>query len=158
MRISMTVHDPVAAQSPAAGRQAGFTLIELMIVVSIIGILAAVALPVYERYMIRSQVTEGLNLSSAAKDVVSDYYMYYGIWPTDNGEAGLSDKSEISGTYTAQIEVKDNVIEIQYGNSAHSDISGQLVALVAVDNAGSVSWSCASAGVIEDKHLPDACR
>jgi type IV pilus assembly protein PilA len=138
--------------------KSGFTLIELMIVVAIIGILAAVAIPMYQRYTIRTQVTEGLNLSSGARVAVSDFYMNTGVWPSDNTAAGLAMPTEIAGDFTAKVEVADNVINIQFGNSAHAKISGQVVTLTGVDNNGSVGWDCASAGVIEDSNLPGACR
>ena len=138
--------------------QSGFTLIELMIVVAIIGILAAVAIPMYQRYTIRTQVTEGLNLSSSARVAVSDFYMNTGRWPSDNSEAGLAIPTEIIGDFTAQVAVADNVINIQYGMRAHAEISGQSVTLTGVANNGSIGWDCASAGVIEDQNLPGACR
>ena len=136
----------------------GFTLIELMIVVAIIGILAAIAIPAYQRYTIRTQVTEGLNLSSTARVAVSDFFMNTGNWPSDNTAAGLAIPTEITGDYTAQVSVVDNVISIQYGNSAHSEISGQTITLTGTGNAGSVEWNCASAGVIADQNMPAACR
>lgn len=138
--------------------QRGFTLIELMIVVAIIGILAAIAIPMYQQYAIRTQVTEGLNLSSGARVAVSDFFMNTGTWPSDNTAAGLAVPTEIVGDFTAQVAVVDNVINIQYGNSAHTEISGQTVTLTGVDNNGSVGWTCASAGVIAGKNLPGACR
>ncbi|MDH3577955.1 MAG: pilin [Gammaproteobacteria bacterium] len=106
----------------------------------------------------RTQVSEGLNLSSTAKTAVSEFFMERGVWPSGNIEAGLSDATDIFGSYTAQVEVIDNVIEIQYGYDAHTLISGQIVTLTGVDNSGSVNWICASAGVIDNRHLPDACR
>ena len=139
-------------------KQPGFTLIELMIVVAIIGILAAIAIPTYQRYVIRSQVAEGLNLSSGAQVSVAEYIMENGAWPANNGEAGLPLGIEITGDYTEQVTVADNVIVILYGINAHADIDGDTVTLTAVDNEGSVSWSCASGGTIESQHLPDACR
>lgn len=139
-------------------KKKGFTLVEMMIVVAIIGILVVVALPVYQRYAIRTQVTEGIQLSTSAKNAVSQYYMATGLWPADNLTAGLADASDIAGHYTAQVDVTDNVIEIQYGGDAHTAISGEMLVLTAVVHSGSVSWNCASAGVIEDKHLPAACR
>lgn len=151
------------AQHPLSDEQVrtgqfGFTLIEVMIVVSIVGILAATASATYQRYIIRGQVAEGLSLSSGAKTAVSDFYMNQGVWPADNTIAGLANEAEISGTYTAQVEVKDNVIEILYGPGAHAAISGELLVLIAFDNSGSVSWSCASAGAIKDIYLPNVCR
>lgn len=136
----------------------GFTLIELMIVVAIVGILVAVAIPMYQRYTIRTQVTEGINLSSGAKVAVADYYMNTGDWPTNNSVAGLSTPTQIAGEYTAQVSVSSNVIQIEYGNSAHSKINGQSVTLTGAGNGGSVSWTCASGGAIDDNNLPPVCR
>lgn len=138
--------------------QSGFTLIELMIVVAIIGILAAIAIPMYQSYSIRTQVTEGINLSSGAKVAVSDYFMNTGGWPTNNSVAGLALATEIVGDYTAQVAVSNNVIQIQFGNSAHSQINGQSVTLTGADSNGSVTWTCASGGGIDDSNLPSVCR
>ena len=138
--------------------QQGFTLIELMIVVAIIGILATVAIPVYQDYTIRAQISEGLTLSAGAKAAVSEYLMDRGAWPTNNDEAGLADKHDIIGNYTEHISVGDNVIEIKFGYDAHTKIMDEKIELTAVDNDGSISWTCASAGVIQANHLPEACR
>ncbi len=138
--------------------QQGFTLIELMIVVAIIGILAAIAIPAYQDYTIRAQISEGITLSSAAKLAVSEYYMDRGAWPTDNDAAGVADKHDIIGKYTEHLGVEDNVIDIKYGYDAHTKIFDERIELTAVDNSGSISWTCASAGVIQDNHLPAACR
>ncbi len=138
--------------------QQGFTLIELMIVVAIIGILAAIAIPAYQDYTIRAQISEGLTLAGGAKTALSEYYFDRGAWPTDNDEAGLADKHDIIGKYTEHVEVEDNVIEIKFGYDAHATIMDEKIELTAVNNAGSISWSCASAGTIQAKHLPAACR
>ena len=139
-------------------KQSGFTLIELMIVVAIIGILASIAIPAYQRYVIRSQITEGLSLSGSAKAVVSEFYMENGAWPTNNSEAGLPIGTEIRGDFTKQVVVENNVIAIMYGINAHGHISGNIVSLTAFNNAGSVSWSCTSGGTIEARFLPEVCR
>jgi len=139
-------------------KQQGFTLIELMIVVAIIGILASVAISAYQDYTIRAQVAEGLNLSSGAKSAISEYFMDRGVWPTDNVEAGLADKHDIIGKYTEHVDVGDNIIEVKYGYDAHTAIFDEKITITAVDNNGSISWTCASDGVIQAKHLPGACR
>ncbi len=138
--------------------QHGFTLIELMIVVAIIGILAAIAIPAYQNYIIRAQISEGLTLSAGAKSAVSEYYVEHGVWPADNDVAGLADKHDIIGKYTEHIDVEDNVIEIKFGYDAHPKIMDEKIELTAVNNDGSISWTCTSAGVIKANHLPAACR
>jgi type IV pilus assembly protein PilA len=139
-------------------KQQGFTLIELMIVVAIIGILAAIAIPAYQDYTIRAQISEGLTLSAGAKTGIAEYFADQGVWPSDNTQAGVADKHDIIGKYTEHVAVNDNVIEIKYGNEANAAIFNQKVTLTAEDNGGSIGWVCASAGVIQPKHLPAACR
>ena len=140
--------------------QQGFTLIELMIVVAIIGILAAIAIPAYQDYTIRAQVSEGLNLSGGAKAAVTEYFQDRGVWPSDNVEAGLSAPTDIEGKYVASVTVGnlDGVLTILYGLEAHSTINGQSITMSATDNSGSIGWLCASSGTIQAKHLPAACR
>ena len=142
-------------------KQQGFTLIELMIVVAIIGILAAIAIPAYQDYTIRAQVSEGLNLAAGAKAAVSEFQMDSGAWPDDNTEAGLADNdTDINGSYVTSVGVVSNVITVTYGGTqpAHSVIAGETITLTGTVNAGSVQWDCASGGTIEPKHLPKACR
>ncbi len=139
-------------------KQPGFTLIELMIVVAIIGILAAIAIPAYQDYTIRAQISEGLTLSAGAKAAVGEYYMDRGVWPIDNVTAGVADAHDIIGKYTEHVDVNANVIEIKYGYDAHIAVFDEKITLTAMANAGSISWTCASAGVIQPKHLPAACR
>ena len=140
-------------------KQQGFTLIELMIVVAIIGILAAIAIPAYQDYTIRAQVSEGLNLAAGAKAAVSEYTMDRGSWPNDNTQAGLSAAADINGSYVTSVGVVSNIITVTYGGSqpAHALIGGQTLTLTGTINAGSVEWDCGS-GAILPKHLPAACR
>src|SRR6188472_4426721 len=96
--------------------QKGFTLIELMIVVAIIGILAAIAIPAYQDYTIRAQVTEGLNLAAAAKAAVSESFINRGEAPADRPEAGMSPTAtDTQGKYVASVEVTNGTILITYG-------------------------------------------
>ena len=141
-------------------KQQGFTLIELMIVVAIIGILAAIAIPAYQDYTIRAQVAEGLNLAAGAKAAASEYQMDRGAWPDTNTMAGLSPSADINGSYVTSVNVVSEVITVIYGGSqpAHSVIAGQTIVLTGTVNAGSVEWDCASGGTIQAKHLPAACR
>ncbi len=141
-------------------KQQGFTLIELMIVVAIIGILAAIAIPAYQDYTIRAQVSEGLNLSGGAKAAVTEYFQDRGTMPDDNDEAGLADGDDIKGKYVDNVTVDDGVIDVEYGGSAHDTISGESIQLTPdTTAAGSVQWICASSGnAIANKHLPASCR
>jgi type IV pilus assembly protein PilA len=142
-------------------KQQGFTLIELMIVVAIIGILAAIAIPAYQDYTIRAQVSEGLNLAGGAKAAVAEYTMDRGVFPSDNNNAGISAAVDISGKYVTSVTVgaNDGVITVLYGGSgpAHATLAGNSLTLSATTQAGSVEWACAGVG-IADKHLPAACR
>jgi len=141
-------------------KQQGFTLIELMIVVAIIGILAAIAIPAYQDYTIRAQVSEGLNLSGGAKAAVTEFFQDRGVMPTGNTEAGLALAGEIQGKYVLSVSVGnlDGIITVTYGNSAHTTIATFAITMTAdTTSAGSVQWLCAGAG-IAPKHLPAACR
>jgi len=137
----------------------GFTLIELMVVVAIVGTMAALAIPAYQDYTIRAQISEGLTLSAASQSAVEEYYSEHGDWPDKNEDAGLSDKRDINGKYTKEVSVKkDGVIEIKFDNYAHFLIQNRKVYLMATDNNGSISWACLSEKKIKDNHLPPACR
>ena len=145
-------------------KQQGFTLIELMIVVAIIGILAAIAIPAYQDYTIRAQVSEGLNLSGGAKAAVSEFTMDRGRFPSDNTTAGIATNPQsINGKYVTQVavgssgSVANGVIEVTYGADAHSVIQNDTLLLSPINQGGSIEWVCSSTD-IQPKHLPAACR
>ncbi len=143
-------------------KQQGFTLIELMIVVAIIGILAAIAIPAYQDYTIRAQVSEGLSLSAGAKAAVAEFYQDQGAWPTDNAEAGIEVPANITGKYVQTVTVTagaaNGIITVLYGVDANANINGASLTMTATDNNGSVSWACADGGGLQNKWLPAACR
>jgi type IV pilus assembly protein PilA len=136
--------------------QKGFTLIELMIVVAIIGILAAIAIPQYQDYTIRSKLTEALNLAAPAKLALAETYASNGIWPADNAEAGLA--GTIQSKYVSSLLVAQNVITIMIQN-VHSNVDGGTITLTAGTDAedSRVEWDCDAQG-IDDKYLPANCR
>lgn len=135
-------------------KQQGFTLIELMIVVAIIGILAAVAIPAYQDYTIRAKVTEGLSLASAGKTAVSEYYAANGGLPADNSAAGMADSESISGNSVDNVEVTSGTITVTFSAAT---INGQQITLVPNTSGGKVVWDC-SGGNLESKYRPSSCR
>jgi type IV pilus assembly protein PilA len=134
----------------------GFTLIELMIVIAILGILLAIAIPAYQDYTIRAKVSEGINLAASAKLGVSEYVQSEGAWPADNGEAGLS--GTIQGNDVSGVVVADGLITITYGNGAPAEIDGSTLELSPYTTAGSTIWTCGSGGDVEDRFRPSTCR
>ncbi len=139
--------------------QQGFTLVELMMVVAIIGILAAIAMPAYMDYSIRAQVGEGAYLISSAKVAVAEYYQDAGAYPSDNAMAGLEAAANITGKYVSQVEVTGaGLIEVTYGNEVNNKILNAVLTFTPTDNLGSLSWSCIGDATLVEKWLPSACR
>ena len=126
--------------------QKGFTLIELMIVIAIIGILAAIAIPAYQNYTIRSQVTEGLTLGDGWKTAISEYYANTGCWPVIGNLTGTCNSV---GKYESSVTVlAGGVIQVTYGGAANAKISGSLLSLVPWTNSNNdVLWQCGSASM-----------
>ncbi|HFC8859271.1 TPA: pilin [Neisseria meningitidis] len=161
--------------------QKGFTLIELMIVIAIVGILAAVALPAYQDYTARAQVSEAILLAEGQKSAVTEYYLNHGIWPANNSDAGVaSSASDIKGKYVKEVEVKNGVVTATMASSnVNNEIKDKKLSLWAKRQDGSVKWFCgqpvtraananganndevtAATGndKIDTKHLPSTCR
>jgi type IV pilus assembly protein PilA len=128
-------------------------------VVAIIGILAAIAIPAYQDYTIRAQVSEGLSLASGAKTAIAEVYQDSGTWPTDNAGAGLSPEGSIIGKYVSYVKVGTaGVVEVQYsGPEVNTNLKGSTIQLVPADRVGSVDWRC-SIGSIPAKWVPSSCR
>ncbi|HGH6842485.1 TPA: pilin [Neisseria meningitidis] len=158
--------------------QKGFTLIELMIVIAIVGILAAVALPAYQDYTARAQVSEAILLAEGQKSAVTEYYLNHGKWPDGNSNAGVASSSTIKGKYVEKVEVAKGVITAtMLSTGVNNEIQGKKLSLWAKRQDGSVKWFCGqpvqrddanakddvaadndATKKIDTKHLPSTCR
>jgi type IV pilus assembly protein PilA len=145
-------------------QQKGFTLIELMIVIAIIGILAAIAIPAYQDYSIRSKISEGLNMAGAAKLAVAETFDSSGSFKTDNASYGLPAAGSIKGTYVSFIDAadaaaNDGVIHISYVEitAGKVDSLDEILLTPSTANPGAMSWICSSTD-FDGRFLPSNCR
>ncbi|PAT32266.1 prepilin-type cleavage/methylation domain-containing protein [Vandammella animalimorsus] len=142
-----------------ASLQKGFTLIELMIVVAIIGILAAVALPAYQDYTARSQMAEAFSLAGGQKGTVSEFHTNTGNWPSNNASAGMAAPASIKGKYVAQVATTGGrITATMQATGVSQGIQGKTLTLsgIAGATAGSYDWRCSSNALA--KFLPSSCR
>ncbi len=157
----------------------GFTLIELMIVIAIIGILASLAVSAYQTYTVRAQIAEGLNMAAAAKTPIVDAFNVNGTPAADRTEAGLTPlATDTQGNYVASVDVVDGRLDIVFGNNAHSAIFGDRLSITPYTTpGGTIAWRCGAAAppsatpldgggvtsqhlvpTVETRYLPAACR
>jgi type IV pilus assembly protein PilA len=141
--------------------QKGFTLIELMIVVAIIAILAAIAISQYQDYVIRSQVSEGSSLADGMKTAVAEFYNNTGRFPLANESAGLAVPSEIVGNYVNEVNAGGGKIRATFSSAtpqkANSAINGMVLEFSPVTSGGSIAWEC-NRNTLAEKWVPQICR
>lgn len=160
--------------------QKGFTLIELMIVIAIIGILAAIAVPQYQNYIIRAQVTEGLSITSEVKVAVADFYAQKGRFAGNYISLGLltaNSPTSFAGNYVTGVAITGgaavgNALNVTYGNKSNAKITGKVLSIrTGVSGSGQIVWLCGTSALpatvttsaaqatnVAPRYLPNDCR
>ncbi len=153
----------------------GFTLIELMIVVSIIGILASVALPSYQVYTARAKVAEAISLAQELQPSIKDFYKERLSFPKDNQHAGVPKAKFLIGNYVKSIQIEKGAIHVLLGNNVPEPMQGKTLSLRPIVVVGSpsspISWVCGKASApegmqavgddktdLDNEYLPGPCR
>ncbi len=156
----------------------GFTLIELMIVIAIIGILASLAISAYQTFTVRAQIAEGLNMASGSKVPIADAYTNDGVAPADRAAAGMTPTAtDTRGAYVSGVEISNGRVDVTFGGPrAHADIVGQTLSLTPYETPGNtIIWRCGAAPApvgaallsggdphlaptVNTRYLPSTCR
>ena len=140
--------------------QQGFTLIELMIVVAIIGILAALAIPAYQDYTIRAKVAEGVNLAASARTAVSEFRISEGAFPTSNAQAGIADAADISSTYVDSVTIgAGGAVTVAFQGLGGATTDGETIIFTPTmaPTDATVTWDCTT-GTLAPRYRPANCR
>lgn len=136
----------------------GFTLIELMIVVSIIGILASIALPAYQDFTKRAHISEGLTMANGAKIGIVDFYSVHGRFPSNNASIGMPTATDITGQAVSSISVNTSKVTISYNNKISPTNTSIVFKASIPSNGTSIHWNCKSGGTVPVKYRPQNCR
>ena len=156
-------------------KQTGFTLIELMIVVAIMGILSSYALPAYQDYTIRAQVVESYVITNEVKQEITAFYKERGRFPANNEEAGVPAPQYLIGNHVTKVAVVDGALHVHFGNYVNATVADKVLSIRPMVVTGSptspISWSCgtrapppgmeavgANRTTLEGRYLPSSCR